>query len=158
MDQQIFVQMVLHAWNVNIKRAEKFFDSLTDEELLKEVAPKRNRVNYLLGHLIAINDNMIGLFGLGNRSYAHFDEPFVKNPDRSGLDMPDTTTLKNDWKKSNAELTSYFDKMTPQDWFSKHNAMTEEDHIKEPSRNKLSVLINRTNHVAYHLGQLVLAK
>jgi hypothetical protein len=29
---------------------------------------------------------------------------------------------------------------------------------KEPTRNKLSVLLNRTSHVAYHLGQLILAK
>jgi hypothetical protein len=36
--------------------------------------------------------------------------------------------------------------------------MTEEDFEKEPGRNKLSVLINRTNHMAYHLGQLVLLK
>jgi len=36
--------------------------------------------------------------------------------------------------------------------------MTDEDLAKDPGRNKLSVLINRTNHMAYHIGQLVLYK
>jgi hypothetical protein len=27
---------------------------------------------------------------------------------------------------------------------------------KEPHRNKLNLLMNRTNHLSYHLGQLVL--
>jgi hypothetical protein len=48
--------------------------------------------------------------------------------------------------------------MSADDWFRAHSAMTEEDLAADPGRNKLSVLINRTNHVAYHLGQLVLAK
>jgi hypothetical protein len=36
--------------------------------------------------------------------------------------------------------------------------MTDEDFAKNPARNKLSVLLNRTSHVAYHLGQMLLAK
>ena len=70
--------------------------------------------------------------------------------------MPDAATLRNEWKKSNEVLTKLFASMTPADWFARHTAMTDEDLAKEPGRNKLSVLINRTNHVAYHLGQLVL--
>ena len=155
---EIFVKMALHAWNVQIGRTEKFFDSLSDEELFKQVAPGKNRIIYLLGHLIAVNDNIIGLFGLGQRSYAHLDDPYVKNPDGSAFETPDPTALRNHWKSSNDELNAYFGQMSVNDWFSKHTAMTEEDFVKEPTRNKLSVLLNRTGHVAYHLGQLILAK
>ncbi|MBC7828271.1 MAG: DinB family protein [Chitinophagaceae bacterium] len=155
--QQIFVQMALNAWNTQVQKADKFFESLNDEGLLKEVAPGKNRIIYLLGHLIAVNDNIISLFGAGERLYAHFDEAFVKMPDRSGLDIPQPADLRKEWKRSNEVLSSYFERMTASDWFSRHTAMTDEDLIKEPTRNKLSVLINRTNHVAYHLGQLVLA-
>ena len=154
--QQNFVQMALNAWNIHIKRADNFFDSLSDEALLKEVAPGKNRVIYLLGHLIAVNDTMISLFGLGQRAYAHLDEAFVEKPDKSGLDFPEASVLRKDWKKSNEALTTYFAGISPENWFSKHTSMTEEDLIKEPTRNKLSVLINRTNHLAYHLGQLAL--
>ena len=156
--QQIFVQMALKAWETQVSKTDKFFSTLSDESCLKELAPGKNRVIYLLGHLIAVNDTMISLFGFGERLYSHLDEPFVKNPDRSGLDFPAISELRNDWKKSNEILTGYFAKMSPDDWFSKHTAMTDEDLAKEPTRNKLSVLINRTNHLAYHLGQLVLVK
>lgn len=156
--QQLFIEMALNAWNTQITRTEKLIDSLSDEGLMKEVAPGKNRIVYLLGHLIAVNDGIIALFGAGERSYGHFDEAFIKNPDKSGLEMPDAAALRNEWKKSNAELSAYFEKMTPADWFSKHTAMTDEDFVKTPSRNKLSVLLNRTSHVAYHLGQMVLAR
>lgn len=154
--QQIFIQMVLKAWNIQVSRADKFFEALTDESLMKEVAPARNRIIYVLGHLIAVNDTMVSLFGSGERLYAHLDEPFVKNPDNTATNFPDPSVLKNDWKKLNGILSSQFALMSSADWFGKHAAMTEEDIIKEPTRNKLSVLINRTNHLAYHLGQLVL--
>jgi len=150
------VDMVLKSWNIHVSRATKFFDSKTDEELLKEVAPGKNTLFYLLGHFIAVNDSMIAIFGLGERQYAHLDEAFVNNPDKSGLPVPDAATLRNDWKKSNEILTAYFTKMSPQEWHSRHNSMTDEDYAKEPSRNKLSVLLNRTNHISYHLGQMVL--
>ena len=156
--QEVFVQMALKAWNTHVNQANKFFDALPDDSLLKEVAPGKNRIVYLLGHLIAVNDTMISLFGLGERLYAHLDEAFVRNPDRSGLEIPEISTLKADWKRSNEVLTNYFKDIPAADWFKKHTAMTDEDLAREPTRNKLSVLINRTNHLSYHLGQLLLVK
>jgi hypothetical protein len=156
--QDIFVQMALKAWTTQINQANKFFDSVNDEVLLKEVAPGKNRIIYLLGHLIAVNDSMITLFGLGERSYVHLDDPFLRKPDKAVSDYPGAAQLRKDWNSANETLSSHFAKMSPEDWFRKHTAMTDDDFRREPTRNKLSVLINRTNHVAYHLGQLVLAK
>jgi len=158
MTSEIFVQMALKAWNIQVSRADKFFDGLADEDILKEIAPGKNTILYLIGHLIAVNDNMIKLFGLGDRLYAHFDEPFVQKADKSGQTFPIPSLLRNDWKKSNEVLNQYFAAMPANDWFTKHTAMTDEDLAKDPGRNKLSVLINRTNHLAYHIGQLVLFK
>ena len=150
--------MALNAWNTQVRQADKFFDGLTDTSSLKEVAAGRNRIIYLLGHLVAVNDTMIGLFGLGERQYSHLDAAFVKSPDKAGHDFPNVSELRNDWKKSNQALSEYFSGMSADEWFSKHSAMTEEDLAREPWRNKLSVLINRTNHLSYHLGQLMLVK
>jgi hypothetical protein len=33
----------------------------------------------------------------------------------------------------------------------------EDDYAKDPTRNRLSVLLSRTNHMSYHLGQIPLA-
>lgn len=158
MKPEIFIGIAMKAWEIQIERATKFFNSLDDDAFQKEIAPGKNRVVYLLGHLIAVNDGMIALFSLGNRSHADLDDVFVKNPDRSPLPTPDVATLKKYWEESNEQLASLFASMTPEQWFGKHTSMTDEDLIKEPTRNKLSVLLNRTNHVAYHLGQLRLVK
>ena len=158
-DQQaIFVKMAMHAWNLNIQRAEKVFESLSDEDLMREVSPGKNRGIYLLGHLIAINDTMISIFGLGERRFKNLDESFVIHPDKSGHSMPPAQTLKKNWKELHELLGNYFRLMEPAAWFQKHELMTDEDLIKEPHRNKLSVLINRTNHVAYHYAQVALLR
>jgi hypothetical protein len=155
---KISVDMALKSWKIQVTRTGKFFDSQSDEDLLKEIAPGKNRLIYLLGHLIAVNDSMISIFGLGQRQYEQLDEAFVKNRDKAGFVMPDAATLRTYWKKSNETLSDYFTGMSPAAWMSRHNSMTDEDYIKEPSRNKLSVLLNRTNHIAYHLGQMILVQ
>lgn len=155
---QIFIDMALKAWNIQIARADKFFNSLSDDALVKEIAPGKNRIVYLLGHLITVNEGMITLFSLGDRSYTSWDEAFIKNPDKSITEIPDAAMLRHAWSESNERLTKLFLTMSADDWFGRHTSMTDEDLVKEPSRNKLSVLLNRTSHVAYHLGQLVLAK
>jgi uncharacterized damage-inducible protein DinB len=157
-NEQIFIDMALKAWNVQISRADKFFNAVADADFTKEIAPGKNRIVYLLGHLITVNEGMISLFSLGERSYQAWDEAYIKNPDRVITNTPDLAALKNAWKESNERLNSLFAKMSVENWFGRHTSMTDEDLVKEPSRNKLSVLLNRTSHVAYHLGQLVLAK
>ncbi len=154
---QILVDMTLKAWNLQIARAGKFFDSQTDENLQKEIAPGRNRVVYLMGHLVASNESMMTLFGFGPRVYSSYDEVFLKNPDKA-LPTPDVAQLRKAWKETHETLFRNFEHMTVNDWLGRHTAMTDEDLAKEPTRNKLSVLINRTNHVAYHLGQIMLTK
>ena len=158
MDQtKLAIETAIKAWDMQINRTDKFLTSLQEGSLAKEIAPGKNRISYLLGHLIAVNDNINTLFGT-ERSYAHLDQAFVKSPDRATTPEPDTTNLLKEWKKSNEQLSSLFARMTPVDWFSKHTAMTDEDFAKDPTRNKLAVLLNRAGHVAYHLGQLALAR
>lgn len=154
---RILVDMALKAWNQQISRAEKYFDALSDENLEKEVAPGRNRIAYLYGHLTASNDTMNKLFGFGPPMYPSFAEPFSAKPDRA-LPLPPASEIRKAWKETHQALSKNFEKLSVSEWLDKHTSMTEEDLAKEPTRNKLSVLISRTNHVAYHMGQLNLVK
>lgn len=156
--KDILVQMAIKAWDTQIDRTNKFFDGLDDASMMKEIAPGKNRILYILGHLVAVNDNMNALFGMSEPMFGHLYDAFVKNPDGAGLPMPDAATVRQAWKTSNAQLSSLFARMTVEDWLSRHTSMTDEDLVREPTRNKLSVLLNRTSHVAYHLGQLKLVK
>ncbi|MEI9920446.1 MAG: DinB family protein [Bacteroidota bacterium] len=154
---RILVDMALKAWNQQISRADKFFEAQTDENFSKEVAPGKNRISYLMGHLVSSNDNMMTLFGFGPKLYPSYEEIFSKNPDKA-LPQPAVADIRKAWKEVHAALSGHFEKLSVDEWLGKHTAMTDEDLAKEPTRNKLSVFISRTNHVSYHMGQLVLTK
>ncbi len=154
----LFVKMVLHAWDQHIKRASKAFDGFTDEELFTEIAPGKNRIIYLLGHLTVVHDMMLPLLGLGERNYPELDDIFLKNPDRFTDNLPTVQELRIYWRDINVILAGFFKTLPVDEWFSRHTMMSDEDFAKEPNRNKLSVVITRTNHVAMHLGQILLVK
>lgn len=154
----LLVKMTLTAWDAQNNYLIKLIDSLTDEQLLKEIAPGRNTGIYLLGHLIAVSDAMIPLLGFGERLFPALDELFIKNPDKSGLVMPGVLELKENLAAVNAKLQAAFQKATVDEWLSKHAAVSAEDFAIEPHRNKLNVIISRTNHMANHIGQMLLLK
>jgi DinB superfamily len=156
--EELFVQMALNPWKQYQQRADKLFDGLTDEQLTKEIAPGRNRGIYVLGHLTAVNDGLFDILELGERHFAHLDHAFIKSPDRAVHQMPSLAELRDSWNKVSLRLAEHFEKMSPSQWFKKHKNISAEDFLKEPHRNKLSVLISRTNHLAYHMGQLMLIK
>lgn len=154
----LFVKMVVSNWELQNQRLNGWLAKLPEERLSEPVAEGKNRAVYLLGHLIAVNDGMISLLGLGERLYPELDEAFVKNPDRTFDEIPPIAELKAKWTNLNAVLTRYFAELDAEEWFNKHNAVSEADFAREPHRNKLNILINRTNHEAYHLGQLIFLK
>lgn len=159
MDQKsIFVKMALHGWEQEISRAEKFILGLSDEQWQKQIAPDRNSVIYLVGHLIAVNDGILDILGISEKLYPELTAVFVSNPDRSGLEMPSINDLKTYWQTVHQKLNDSFLSMSADDWFSRHTAMTDQDFEVEPSRNKLSVLLGRTRHLSYHMGQIRLVK
>jgi len=154
----LFIKMALTAWQSQNTRVDKLLETLTDEQLLAEIAPGKNTGIYLIGHLAATNDALLPLFGLGEKRYPELQTLFQTTPDKSGLTFPSIIELKKYWKEINETLTRHFNQFTASDWFAKHTAVSEEDFAKEPNRNKLNVLIGRSIHQGYHLGQLVLLK
>jgi DinB superfamily len=152
------VKMTLTAWDTQNNYLNKLIGSLTDEQLLKEIAPGRNTGIYLLGHLIAVSDAMLPLLGFGERLFPALEHVFIKTPDKSGLDMPSVTALKENLLLVNAKLATAFQSCTVDEWLDRHTAVSAEDFVKEPHRNKLNVVISRTGHMANHIGQMILLK
>lgn len=150
------IKMVLHSWFSTVKRTDKLFDSLSDEEMIQEVAPNRNRAIYLLGHLASVHDMMLPLLNLGESQFPELLSSFIRTPDDASNQKFTVTELRESWKVANANLAEQFEKLSDEEWLEKHTSVSEEDFAKEPHRNKLNVLISRTNHLSYHLGQLAL--
>jgi hypothetical protein len=156
--EQLFPKMALDAWYTQIARTTKLFNELTDEQLMLEVAPGRNSGVYLLGHLAAVHDALFPLMGFGERLYPNLDQVFVNNPDKSGLPKPPVAELRASWHAVNQKLAEHFNRLTVDEWFQRHAAISETDFQKEPHRNRLNVILNRTAHLSNHLGQLIFLK
>lgn len=152
----LLAKMTIMAWEAQNGYFNKLINSLSDEQLSKEISPGRNRGIYLLGHLIAVSDAMLPLLGWDDRLFPELEEPFIKTPDKSGQAMPSVTALKEKLEAVNSKLASHFQSATVDEWLSKHTSVSAEDFAKEPHRNKLNVVISRTNHMANHIGQMIL--
>ena len=152
------VKVAINSWQLVMDRADAIFSGLTQEQLLREVAPGKNRVIYLLGHLTAVHDRMFSILGLGPRLHPDLDALFIDNPDKAVAEIPSAGQLKQYWDEVNEKLLSQFQNLSADEWLLQHRAMSEEDYAKDPTRNRrLAVLLSRTNHLSYHLGQLTFA-
>ena len=156
--KQILVKSVLDSWNARIKEANNIIDNLTDEQLQKEIAPNKNRGTYLLGHLTAVNDKMLPLLNFEPQQFSNLDDTFLSKPDKAVAEIPSGKDLRSNWKSSNEKLAKHFEALKPDEWFEKHSAVSTEDFAKEPHRNRINVVLGRTSHLSYHLGQLALLK
>jgi len=155
---QIMVKMIFDRWNASIINFDKSLNAFTDEQLEKEIAPGKNRGVYLLGHLIAVHDEMLVLLDMGAKLYPGLHEPFIKAADREVSAIPSVKELRAFWNRQCEVLKQKFESLKPEDWFEKHTAVSAEDFINEPHRNKLNIILTRTTHLNYHTGQMVLLK
>jgi hypothetical protein len=152
------LKMVFDRWNGSIKNWDSILNSITDEQLQKEIAPGKNRGIYLLGHLIAVHDDMLILLGMGDKLYTELHQPFIGLADKAVDEIPSAKELRACWDKQCEVLKQKFESLPQEEWLEKHTAVSAEDFIKEPHRNKLNIIITRTSHLNYHTGQLVLLK
>src|SRR6266446_4749629 len=151
-----FVALGLKVWKAQLDRADKLFGGLSSEDVLREIAPGKNRLLYLWGHLTAVDDAMLPLLGLGERLHPEFDVAFVSNPDKSQAATPSHEQVRQAWNAVNSDLRKGFEEMSGRDWLQRHTAVSEDDFAKDTSRNRFAILLSRTNHLCYHLGQAVL--
>ncbi|WP_405292304.1 DinB family protein [Algibacter sp. Ld11] len=158
MNDETIVKIVLNNWSTTIARANVLFDNLSEEKLLTKVAPNRNTGLYILGHLIAVNDMLLPLLNLEKSMYPELKDSFLKNPDSAKIQSHKVADLRQNWTTVNSKLQTHFDNLTVNEWLQKHGSVSAEDFIKEPHRNRLNVVLSRTNHLNYHLGQLIFLK
>lgn len=153
--EQLFITMALSAWNTYIDRFNKLIEKLTDEQLSADIAPGRNSGTYLLGHMAAVHDSMLPLLGFSPKLFPELESIFVASPDKVHK-QPSVSDLRRYWKDVSEKLDHHMKALTPEEWFGRHTAVSEADFAKEPHRNRLNLVINRTNHLSSHYGQMIL--
>jgi hypothetical protein len=154
--EQALVASAVSAWKGAIERAGKRFSGLSEGELQTEVAPGKNRLIYLWGHLTAVHDRMLPLLSLGERLHPEYDEWFLSNPDKSQKNLPAAAEIQKAWDEVNNRLLAGFERLSAAEWLQKHASVSEEDFARDPFRNRFAVLLSRTNHIGFHLGQTAL--
>jgi hypothetical protein len=157
MDERI-VTTVINSWKQTVGRLDARFSPLDQQQLEKQVAPDKNRLFYLLGHLTAVHDRMLPLLAIGERLHPELDEAYLTNPDRTIADPLSASDLKNAWNEVNTAIISGVEKFSIDDWLKKHTAVSDEEFAQDPVRNRLAVFLNRTNHASFHAGQTALTK
>ena len=158
MNNELLVKMVTDSWRKQLIATNKIFDSLSDEELMQEVAPGRNRAIYLLGHLTAVHDAMLPLLRFEESKYPELKAVFLDSPDKAVDAIPSAFQLTQQWQDVNDTLSKHIKTLPDEEWFTRHANISEEDFVKEPHRNRLNVLLDRTIHLSNHRGQLLLLK
>jgi hypothetical protein len=156
--EKLSSQTVLNCWKSVNQRVSDLIAQISEENIQNEVAPGRNRVLYIVGHLTAVSDRMFSLLGVGERRFPNLDTAYLEHPDRTVVNPLTPAELKAAWLDVTIRITGALEAFTPEEWLQKHTAVSDTDFAKEPSRNRMAVVLTRTNHISYHLGQLVLAQ
>jgi uncharacterized damage-inducible protein DinB len=152
----LFVKIALDGWQAQINATNKLLEKLSDEDLMKEISPARNRGVYLLGHLASIHDMMLPLLRFEDLAFPQLKPIFVDAPDRTVEAIPSAKPLREIWNQVNEKLAKHFEKLSGDEWLTRHNSISEADFVNQPYRNRLSLLLSRTGHLSYHRGQMAL--
>lgn len=155
-NDEILIHSALSVWRLYDTRIIRAFHPLSEAELQKEVAPGRNRLLYLWGHLTAVSDSLFPLLTIGPKLYPDLESMFLSNPDGAVSNYYTGAQVKEASAQIHQALWHAFNRWTVREWLAPHAAAK---HLNgDPTRNRFSVMVNRTAHMAYHLGQAILAK
>lgn len=157
MHEKLIIDQCLRAWEQRVAQATKLLDALSEWAMDTEVAPGRNKVVYIIGHLLVVHDKLVEGMEFGERSFAHLDSLFLDAQQPDAV-YPETAWIKENWTALHQFLNQKLSEMTVAEWLSKHIYVSAEEFATQPERNKLNLLISRTNHLSSHNGQLALVK
>ena len=122
--------LAIRHWQNQNTELINILSKISNEQLEKEIVPDKNTGMYLLGHIIAVNEDMLSLFNLGERIYPELEKAFIHTPDKSGQEMPEPDALRAMWSNSTDRITQLFLNMDPEEWTKKHTAVSEEDFAR----------------------------
>ena len=111
--ENVMVRNAVSSWKQWVGQVDKTIGAFGDEELQREVAPGRNRLYYLLGHLTAVHDRLFVTLRLGGRLHPELDEEFIVKADKTDLDdeLP-AGELRAAWREVNEKLTAAMEKLS----------------------------------------------
>ncbi|HWK07030.1 MAG TPA: hypothetical protein VNS58_25520 [Puia sp.] len=92
-NDKFIIDLILKQWESKIKETTRLFESLGESSAMDPVAQGRNRVIYLLGHLVAVHDRLSNkLKEMDTKSWLekhHYvsEADFLLRPERNKLNV-----------------------------------------------------------------------
>lgn len=128
-------------------------NALSDDELRQEILPGKNHGIWLLGHLIASDDDFSVYLGKGELIYPEYQDMFAQGskllPPQK---YPDTYILRNHWKEVCIKNIMIYQGLKDSELDEKHEMV--KDFERDFFKTKMRVIIYWQLHQAYHAGQL----
>lgn len=155
--EQAMINQLLGQWNKDVAAMTAIFEREAASNGANEIAPQKNSVMYLLGHMTAVHDRLVEALDAGERTCADLDKQFLEDADSKAANA-DYRQLLDRWKAVSDRVSGIFSGQTVADWMKRHHYVSDADFAKEPHRNRLAILISRLAHLNTHLGQLKLLK
>ena len=137
--EEILGVTVLNSWRLVISRFNKTLSELSDEQLQQQAAPGRNRVFYLLGHLTAMHDRMFPLLALRRDFTLTWTSRISRIRTACLPILSQQPNLGEHGQRSMTNLLGLSKGFHIGDWLQKHAAVSDDDVIKDPMRNRLAV-------------------
>ena len=122
--EALIIQSALANWRLTINRLNKFFGALSPEDFLEPVAPGKNRIIYILGHLAAVHDRALEILGVSTCLHPQLEATFLTNPDRALDFVPDGAELLALWNEINKHLYEGMLTLTPVQWVERHRVVS----------------------------------
>ncbi len=126
---------------------------LTDEELKMEIAPGKNHGVWLLGHLIASDDDFSVFMQKGDLLYPEYYEMFGQGSKLQPVEnYPPIPLLREQWKKVVEKNKKIYAELQDEELEEPHGRM--KDPEKDFFKTKQRIIIFWQLHQMYHAGQL----
>jgi hypothetical protein len=150
------IEICLLQWKTYNARMQKMLEAMSIQNFNTPIVPNGNSPSWLFGHLADTDDKLLELFGIRNRLFPELEKIYHHERGTNQTGHLSKEELIAKWKSISAELDRTFNAWAENDWMGRHTAVSEEDFIKEPHRNKLNVMLSRVEHKASHLGQIAM--
>jgi len=147
------IKSAIFQWEQQVQRGTNLINRFSDATLSEQLLPGKNTGNYIIGHLIAMHDGIPEFLGVGKRMYPELIAAYLLQPEGPSP-FRSMEELRSLWTEVHERVALLILTLPEDEWLKRHEMMSDADFQENPLRNKLSVLLNRTNHFAYHLGQL----
>lgn len=125
---------------------------LSDDDLKKEISPGKNPGTWLLGHLIACEDDFALYIKNEKATYPEYQKWFAYETKPQAFEnYPPISEMRDKWKEMVEKNKKIYAELTDEVLNEPHARLTDENDF---CQTKHDIAVHWQVHLMYHVGQL----